>query len=345
MAGFYDQWLGFWDEAERQRSTARWVINPDELEWVETTHDARAALLVAPETGFRTWGGAIGIAEIPVGWQTGKARQGEVVMHIVSGSGCSIIDDVRYDWEAGATLVVPFGSTHKHLNTGDSPVTYVFSVSVHIEQFAGICKIEQIEACGPTSSLPDVPASADGYAPDGYRIALALAEAPRAVAENRHKEVPVPEIDPDNPLVLGETAEMGKRYSAQHEEVIQLMRIGTDLNDFKVHLSEISGIFVDPPNAYGGKHAHMEATLYVLEGHGYSIVDGQRVEWTAGSAIHVPGPQTVHQHFFESDTPVRMLRLANGLRYFLEPSAKNVFPYLYHSPRKGYESVGAPSGP
>ncbi len=77
MSDFYNTWLGFWEEAQGEKRKARKVIHEEELEWFRTPQDFRIALLCAPETGFRTWGTETMVAEIPVGWHTGKHVHGE----------------------------------------------------------------------------------------------------------------------------------------------------------------------------------------------------------------------------------------------------------------------------
>ncbi len=51
------------------------------------------------------------------------------------------------------------------------------------------------------------------------------------------------------------------------------------------------------PNSNDRKHRHYyETILFVLEGMGYSIVEGDKVDWKAGDALHIP-PWAWHQHF------------------------------------------------
>jgi hypothetical protein len=71
---FYDKWLGLWAEAEEERKNSRRNIHQEDLEWVETVQDYRAALMVSPETGFRTWGSTTMIAEIPPHSHTGAHK-------------------------------------------------------------------------------------------------------------------------------------------------------------------------------------------------------------------------------------------------------------------------------
>ena len=65
MATYYDEWLGMWDKADAERDAARRNIHEEELDWVETVQDHRSALVLSPETGFRTWGSTTMVAEIP----------------------------------------------------------------------------------------------------------------------------------------------------------------------------------------------------------------------------------------------------------------------------------------
>ena len=73
MGNFYDDWLGLWNVEQEERAKARKHIHEEELEWVRTRQDYRAALLCARENGFATAGVAM-LAEIPYKWHTGKHR-------------------------------------------------------------------------------------------------------------------------------------------------------------------------------------------------------------------------------------------------------------------------------
>ena len=55
-------------------------------------------------------------------------------------------------------------------------------------------------------------------------------------------------------------------------------------------------------------HGHQNpALLYILEGQGYDVHDGERYEWSAGDILIVT-PGCVHQHFnATADRPARAL--------------------------------------
>ncbi len=68
-----------------------------------------------------------------------------------------------------------------------------------------------------------------------------------------------------------------------------------------VHMKEML------PGTVSQIHGHQnDALMYVLEGAGYDVQDGERIEWAAGDlAIIQPG--TVHMHACTSDIPARVL--------------------------------------
>lgn len=328
---FYDRWLGLWDEAERERKAARGVIHLDELEWVETPQDAKVALTVSPETGFRTWGTSAMRAEIPVGWHTGAHSHGEEVIYIVEGSGCTVLGGRRYDWGTGSVIWIPFGAVHQHFNTGDVPVQYYAVLSVHLEHFVGLHRTVQHERAGTNGAAPSEPVSADGFDDRGRRIVLRHEES---AVEGRGDNAELEDRLKTGPTVLARgsmDAEFQSSYM-HHASRRKFMSLRKPMNGFTAQEQEISTIMTDDPHTHGGKHAHMEAIIHVLSGQGYSIIgdDEQRVEWRRGSTLHVVGPQTPHQHFNESDEPSQLLRAAPGVRYFFEGFALEEFPYLYY---------------
>lgn len=341
MANFYDDWLDKWDQAEAERAVARRNMHEEDLDWVETRQDHRAALVISPETGFRTYGTTTMVAEIPPGSHTGAHKHGEEAIFIVEGEGFSVIDGVRYDWRRHSCLLVPFGSVHQHFNTGQSPARYVSALAVHLEHLCGMHRTIQVEDKGITMNIPEVPISLDGMNPDATgRVALFIEDA--IVEQGEDDGVPMmpdsmPDFDPEHPLVLGDTYDMLNTIPAgmHKSKTYNFMRIGKEYNDFKPQEVEVSGLLIDPPHEYGGLHAHAEAHLYVIQGSGYTTIGDEQVPWKMGTGFQVPGPQTPHRHVNTSDGEAIMIRIAFGVRYFIERSARREWPYLYLAPRQG----------
>jgi uncharacterized cupin superfamily protein len=317
MANFYDEWLTLWDKCVKEKQSAKRAIHADELKWERTRQDYKAALMVAPETGFRTMGGCTMMAEIPLGWKTGRHSHGEESIYFLEGSGFSIVDKRRYNWEKGTCMRIPFGSEHQHFNNGNVAARYLSALSPRFEYFAGIAKYEHSEDCGEFKSEPKHDGEIKDHDGEGRRIVLHQKDADVGI--------------PGDEKVRAKTDAFSQSFPAQMQRVVSSKNIKYMgfYDDFVGEEQEITDIFIKKPGSASIKHAHGEAMLHILQGEGYSIIEGEKVPWRAGSTLHVQGPQTTHQHFTTGDVESHQLRIHFGLRKFVQPIAKPVFPYLY----------------
>jgi quercetin dioxygenase-like cupin family protein len=344
---FYGARLREWENRQETRSVARTSLHDHELTWTSTAQDARIALLVSPETGFDTWGLETAIAEIPPGWHTGRHRHGEAAIYVVAGEGFISVDGVRYDIFPGTTVGVPFGAEHQLFNLGSDTLRYFVATAYPLLRYLGLFHLEQLEEHGPTTTLPSLPVSVNGFDDQGRRIRLLWEEAKhrdgavglRAWLEARLRGGADLLRNPANstPGAENQAAHVASGLG-HHSSWVRLMG-RTGQMDFPNKLALISGFLIDDPGAQSGRHAHMEAIIYVLRGQGHSIVDGNKIPWGPGTSLHLQGPQTEHQHFNTGNEPAFLLRIASGLRPAIEESTKEVFPFLW------FESASAATPP
>lgn len=327
MPNFYNNWLHYWEDEQEERAKARKYINEEDLEWVRTQQDYRAALLCARENGFCTTGTAT-LAEIPRGWNTGKHSHGEEAMFIIEGQGFSTIDDKRYYWETGSCLFVPFGAMHQHFNLGDGTVRYLSAMALPLERFTGLAKVMQYEEAGetPMGKIEEIEKVKFAIHPDYGRIMLGIKDAPVTYS----KDLATHLAQRQDEFSLTKAKEQKKPGTpGNHGRVISFM--GMEENNFKAREVEITSILCDDPGMNSGRHSHMEAVLYVLNGEGYSLIDGERIDWRKGTCFQVQGPQTVHQHYNTGQVESQLLRIHYGIRsHFYQAIAKRVFPYQYY---------------
>lgn len=339
----YGARLRVWDDRQERRRAARTSLHEGELTWMSTVQDARFALLVSPETGFDSWGIETSLAEVPPGWHTGSHIHGEEAIYVIAGQGFIAVDGIRYDVNPGATVGVPFGSEHQLFNTGSDVLAYLSATAYPLERYLGLYRLEQVEECGPSVTTPRLPVSKDGYDRKGRRIRLLWEEAfyrdgsvgLRAWLEARLRGG----VDLRQRHVGGAPGARNREAGlvsgiGHHSAWVRLMG-GPKKMGFSNRLVLISGLLIDDPGAHSGRHAHMEAVIYVLSGFGYSVIDGERIEWRPGSSLHIQGPQSEHQHFNTGSEPAFMLRIASGLRPYLQDSVKEVFPFLWYEARGG----------
>ena len=324
MGNFYDEWLGYWDAEQEERAKARKFIHEEDLEWVRTKQDYRAALLCSRQNGFIT-AGDIMLAEIPKGWNTGKHQHGEEGIFILAGEGFSVVDGKRYDWDTGSCLLMPYGVTHQHFNSGDGEVRYFSVLGLALERFASLAKLVQFEEAGetPMGKPQGVEKAESDVHPEYGRIVLRMKDAPVL----RGKEGGAKLAKKTDEWTMTSPKEM--QTKVHHSRLIGLMYAPE--NNFKAREIEITHILCDAPGMHSEKHAHMEAVVYVLQGEGHSIVDGHRIEFKKGTLMQVQGPQTVNQLGNNTgQVESQLLRIHYGLRStYFQSIAARTFPYLF----------------
>ena len=289
MTDFYKDWLEESKRIEKTVNEAPRVARGKNLDWVHTRQDSKAALMIAPETGYPTGGSLLMRAEIPVGWHTGKHIHGEEAIYVERGEGFLLLDDRRYDFHCGTVFHIPYRSAHQLFNTGNEPVGYLSGLAWHLEASIYMGRLEQIEDAGQNDSagLAKVPREESQYWPiDGRRISI-------------HEE------------------QFDLSTETKHGATYFLMGRSGKQNGFKATSVAISSIFVDLPHSKSHSHAHPEAYLYALQGSGYSEIGGKRYDWEQGDAVHVPPGMMHHQHFNPTDQEMKELRFEYGIRYWL----------------------------
>lgn len=122
---FYDDWLQAGAEIREAFRRSPVIARDADIPWESTRQDHRVKLMISNDRGFPTMGGVVLKAEIPPGWHTGSHSHGEESIHILEGSGFSVVDGRRFDWGPGSTVQIPYRAVHQHFNTGEGPVLYL----------------------------------------------------------------------------------------------------------------------------------------------------------------------------------------------------------------------------
>ena len=92
------------------------------------------------------------------------------------------------------------------------------------------------------------------------------------------------------------------------------------------------------PNGRNDGHGHQnEALFYVLEGNGYTEIEGTEYRWQPGDIFHVPPAMFEHEHYNDTDEDYRLLRIQFGIRFWFT----DIWPEGYES-RRIYDAEGRP---
>lgn len=314
---FYDDWLQAQNQIQDELKASLEVARDRDIPWVGTPQDAKVKLMVANALGFATMGSNVLKAEIPVGWHTGKHRHGEESMHILAGEGFSIIAGQRFDWHQSSTLQIPFWAEHQHFNTGDVPVLMISAMAFDLERFVRVARLEQIETCGPNDPavLAALPAANGEYYAGGTRAIIHIEDAPAGDDS----------LEPQGNIAA---------LKNQHDYIQYLV---VPKNGFHTVSVAITHQWIEPPYHNSGRHKHLEAVVYAVEGEGYTEMQGHRVAWEAGDVLYVPPAMWEHQHMNDNPNPIKQLRIAFGIRQWFT----SVWPEGFTNQRV-YDAYGKP---
>ncbi len=145
----YEQSMRIMNEALRQREEGRVVIHGKDLSFFQSRQAFGKFLLHRndwPTVGTPGW--HVFLNHIKV--HTGKHRhQGGVAIYALAGKGYTIVDDQRYDWEAGDLLVLPIqpgGCVHQHFNEDpDVPAEWLVFIYFPMWEQAGMGLVQREE--------------------------------------------------------------------------------------------------------------------------------------------------------------------------------------------------------
>src|SRR5688500_2842144 len=98
------------EAARARREGAPPVVRRDQIKLRRSSHrGVYIGEIVNPVIGLETHMLAAEIHHLPPGVHTDRHRHAERVVHVMTGSGYSIIDDERHDWEPGDSIHIKAG--------------------------------------------------------------------------------------------------------------------------------------------------------------------------------------------------------------------------------------------
>lgn len=283
---------------------ARLTLQPSPVRGV------RQGMLIGTDGGVPTRSIDCRIVEVPAGGRTSTHRHSyDAIMFVLSGRGYTLIDGERYDWEPWDALHLPAWSWHQHGNRdAHAPARYLAFTTAPLMELFNLLAVEELGDAPP-------PPSARPARPLVEVLAAAKQSGPRSSYE----------VELERALAQEEARRGATRITRWKETRLVLNPKGSK-SAFLIDPSlgyrttGITGVlFQIAPGSRQASHRHGgEAVLYIVEGRGYSIIDGERYDWQAGDGVLV-GKWSWHQHFNADPN-----RVATVLRMHTEESLGNL---------------------
>lgn len=299
---------------ERDRSLAgQVVVRKKDLHW-DALIDGRVAPYLR---AARAFGEAV--ATVLDDWNvyvrefTGRSKKtrhyGGLVLFVIAGKGYSIVDEERRDWQAGDLIVLPHhpgGVEFEHVcEDDDQTVQWLVWANQSAVEWGG---------SSPLLDTPDARQTSRGShagRPGGRSVGTGFVERLHQYAENTAARAQRGKV-----VVRGGAEPWGQNRQAFIKRYLFTPWVvgepaETPSDDWRVFVQDI--------RVHSGSHRHQGGLLiYVLEGEGYSVVEGERHDWEAGNLLLLPlKPGGVeHQHFNKHpDKPAKWIAFINSPQF------------------------------
>lgn len=284
--------------------------------------------IVAPHLGIETRNVTLEVHRLLPGAHTELRRSSEALCHVLNGHGTALLGGAEYQWGPHDTIHVQKGAWHQLINASDDEPAHIL-----VGQAAPILEFLSIHAdVAKGDSFSDVPSDFKPEHPfTKERVEVGDVGGQKWMSKLQ--------------LSAHERRAEREKRSAQSRVFMSAGEVVIERSehrgDWKVGLidrylgfdNSVLGMYVHqmPPDSFTETHKHGEAIVYVLSGHGYSLVEGNRFEWRQGDTIFVQ-PGQWHQHF-NSDPE----QVSQHLAIYLQPLKEAVY--------EGAESVEIVSEP
>ena len=314
-------------EQERRKNSPVLVKWPDiQKQLAERKH----VYVIDPRLGFNNRTHRLWYDRIPPESEDGREWMSlghrhtvEAIIYFLKGHGHSIIDGVRYDWEAGDLLSVPMFSWHRHINDGKEEVLRIASTTNPLSISLGQAVYEDERhpefwvfaqegqdaqktlIPGGSGNASAVDGTTDSHAAKLYAEQLGFAMKEEKL--RRESKVLVKKND----IKLERTAMGNLAYVVDS-------RIGFHSKALAVVVAEI------PVGKRSGAHRHLYDEIDLVEkGQGRIVVDDKEYEFNTGDVLSIP-VFAWHQYFNTGSEPLRIVGIST------RPALENLGLVLTH---------------
>ncbi len=280
--------------------------------------------IIAPENGFFTSCTAVDLYHIPPGGRTISYREDEVLLHILSGEGYSIIDDVKYEWERGDTILIKPGYWHQHWNTSGKAVNMIAARATPLLNFIKPYPIrEKGKDFTPVGDyIPNHPFGPGKQEPL-TEVDKEWPGRPWGLWWEKQQQEWERQLKQGRTMMKGKDVRWEKEFGQGGEFNAMLAdpSLGFDIR----HLT--MGIQAMVPGGCNDEHIHGEAVVYVLAGKGTVTISGEKYAVEAGDCgfVHVDEWHQFCSTSGPNDPAFTQMRILHrlGIEPYLFP-----FPYF-----------------
>ena len=338
----YEKLVRHYQEQNERQRKGRLLVRGDELEYQETRQGLLKFYLnpLVTDTALSSWS----VFEHWVKKQSGRHKhQGGVIIFVIEGEGSTENDGEVIEWQAGDLIVLPIkpggGSSHQHWNRDVSKGCRW--IGLRDLMMAGYIAnaLDQVSEIPVTGSAP--PPTPEGYRQREWAAAVSAEQVPLVASPAEQKNV----------NLFDRLMALRNLQRARMEKATYLIR-GDEL-PWELNAHGKMQWYLHPCIAYTQVQTHLfyrqeiaegsrsgvqrhggDAVFYILQGEGYTEVDGARHNWKPGDLMTLPiFPQgVVYRHVNTGPGTVRLFCMERNMVHTVGVDRQSGFEQLQPCP-------------
>jgi gentisate 1,2-dioxygenase len=337
----YEKLVRHYQEMQHRQRTGRLLVKGDELEYQKTRQGLLKFYLnpLVTDTALSSWS----VFEHRINRQTGRHKhQGGVIIFVIEGEGSTQNDDEVLEWQAGDLIVLPIkpggGSSHQHWNKDDTKGCRW--IGLRDLMLAGYI----------ANTMDQVAETPDAGGKETDITGLRVRDWTATVSEEQVPLVGSPAAQA-NVNLFDRLVKLRDLQRARMQKATYLIR-GDEL-PWELNAHGKMQWYLHPCIAYTQLQTHMfyrqeiaegsrsgvqrhggDAVFYIIQGEGYTEVDGVRHAWKPGDLMTLPiFPQgVVYRHVNTGKGAVRLFCMERNLVHTVNVDRQSGFEQLQPCP-------------
>jgi len=338
----YEKLVRHYQEQNHRQRTGRLLIRGDELKYQATRQGLLKFYLnpLVADTALSSWS----VFEHLIRRQSGRHKhQGGVIIYVIEGEGATENDDEVIEWQAGDLIVLPIkpggGSSHQHWNRDATKGCRW--MGLRDLMLAGYIA-NAMDQVSETSDARGAPVtSAAGYrrrewtaTVSSEQVALVGDPAELASANLFDRLVALRDIqrrrmEKATYLIRGDDLPWELNAHGKMQWYLHPCIAYTQLQTHLFYRQEI------PAGSRSGVQRHGgDAVFFILQGEGYTEVDGARHNWKAGDLMTLPifSEGVVYRHVNNGPGAVRLFCMERNMVHTVGVDRQSGFEQLQPCP-------------
>lgn len=318
----YEQMLEFYQKWQERQKNGELVVHGNEKKYVET-RQGWLKYYLSPfdtETALDSWT----VFEHDIRTQSGRHRhQGGIIIYVLEGTGISEVDGKYYDWKAGDLLLLPIqqnGVAHQHWNKdANSSCKWIAFRDMLVAPYIANA-IDQLQESSDITGKPAGKMSGSNH--NDWKVTVNGDQVPLVTSPEELASVNLfdrlidlrdkqrSRLNNSTSIIRGDELPWELNAHGKMQWYLHPCIAYTCVQTHVFYRQEI------PVGSRSGVQRHGgDVVFYILQGQGYTEVDGVKYNWQASDVMTLPihPDGVIYRHVNTGNEPVLLIGMERNM--------------------------------